>query len=132
MRLSGVVQIDDVEEAINLIKVATQQAATDPVTGLIDMDIITTGRTAATKQRISTIADQVKELMRANQAKYSRSTSVENFLAEYVKHHMEPEKVTVAEMVEALKVLQTEDLLVVFGQNKNNKSFKLQKDISNF
>lgn len=38
------------------MKVATQQAATDPVTGLIDMDIITTGRTAATKQRIAHIA----------------------------------------------------------------------------
>lgn len=95
------------------------------------MDIITTGRTAATKQRISLIAGQVKELMRANQTKYSRSTNVETFLAEFVKHHTEPEKVTVAEMVEALKVLQTEDILVVFGQNKNNKSFKLQKDISN-
>jgi DNA replication licensing factor MCM4 len=48
--------VSDVDEAINLIKVATQQAATDPVTGLIDMDIITTGRTAATKQRIALIA----------------------------------------------------------------------------
>jgi hypothetical protein len=96
------------------------------------MDIITTGRTAATKQRISLIASQVKELMRANQAKYSRTTNVENFLTEFVKHHTEPEKVTVAEMVEALKVLQTEDVLVIFGQSRNNKSFKLQKDISNF
>ena len=60
MRLSNEVCIADVDEAINLIKVATQQAATDPVTGLIDMDIITTGRTAATKMRIINIAEQAK------------------------------------------------------------------------
>lgn len=80
MRLSPVVDCSDVEIAINLMKVAMQQAATDPVTGLIDMDIITTGRTAATKQRVALIAQQVKDLIRANQSKYSRSTSVENLL----------------------------------------------------
>jgi hypothetical protein len=71
------------------------------------MDIITTGRTAATKQRVTQIALQVKELMRANQSKYSRSTSVEAFLTEFGKHHGETEKVTIAEMLEALKLLQT-------------------------
>ena len=55
---------------------ATQQAATDPTTGLIDMDIITTGRTAATKTRITKVADQAKELMKANLSKYSRATNV--------------------------------------------------------
>jgi len=60
MRLSNEVSINDVEESINLIKVATQQAATDPTTGLIDMDIITTGRTAANKMRITKIAEQAK------------------------------------------------------------------------
>jgi DNA replication licensing factor MCM4 len=99
MRLSNSVDVSDVEEAINLIKVATQQAATDPVTGLIDMDIITTGRTAATKQRISLIANQVKELMRANQSKYSRTTNMESFLSEFAKHYESQEKVTTAEML---------------------------------
>lgn len=60
MRLSSEVNVSDVEEAINLIKVATQQAATDPSTGLIDMDILTTGRTAAVKMRITKIAEQAK------------------------------------------------------------------------
>lgn len=132
MRLSGVVEGADVECAINLIKVATQQAATDPVTGLIDMDIITTGRTAATKQRVARIEEQVKELMRANQSKYSRSTNVEAFTTEFSKNHGEDEKISVAEMLEALRLLQTEDILVLYGQNKNNQNFKLQKEIANF
>ncbi len=130
MRLSNEVCVADVEEAINLIKVATQQAATDPVTGLIDMDIITTGRTAATKMRIINIAEQAKELMKANLSKYQRSSSVENFLIEYAKNYTDIEKVTVAEMLEALKLLQTEDILVVYGQNKTNQHFKLQREIS--
>ena len=43
MRLSEEVLSSDVEEAIRLMKVATQTAATDPRTGTIDMDMITTG-----------------------------------------------------------------------------------------
>ena len=99
MRLSNEVVLGDVEEAINLIKVATQQAATDPHTGLIDMDIITTGRTATTKIRLTKIAEQAKELMKANLSKYSRATSVENFLTEYSKNYTDVEKVTVSDML---------------------------------
>ena len=46
MRLSPLVEQRDVEEAVRLMKVATQSAATDPTTGTIDMDLITTGRSA--------------------------------------------------------------------------------------
>lgn len=83
MRLSNVVDPEDVDSAINLMKVATQQAATDPVTGLIDMDIITTGRTAATRQRMAMIAEQIKEILRANQAKYSKNTNIEGFYTDF-------------------------------------------------
>jgi DNA replication licensing factor MCM4 len=43
MRLSEWVEKRDVEEASRLIKAAMQQSATDPTTGEINMDIITTG-----------------------------------------------------------------------------------------
>ena len=46
MRLKATVEKEDVEEAIRLMNVATQTAATDPRTGAIDMDMIATGRTA--------------------------------------------------------------------------------------
>lgn len=132
MRLSLEVNLSDVEQAINLIKVATQQAATDPSTGLIDMDILTTGRTAAAKIRITKIAEQAKELMKANQQKYFRTTNVQNFLVEYSKNYNDSEKVTVSQMLQALKLLNTEDVLVLYGQNKNNQSFKLQKEMANY
>jgi DNA replication licensing factor MCM4 len=41
---ASVVTEDDVIEAIRLVRVATQTAATDPRTGTIDMDMINTGR----------------------------------------------------------------------------------------
>ena len=55
MRFSTYVTKEDVEEAVRLIKVATQQAATDPKTGLIDMDIIGTGTTSLSRANIEDI-----------------------------------------------------------------------------
>lgn len=44
MRMSQVVQKADIVEAIRLMRTATQQAAMDPRTGTIDMNLIATGR----------------------------------------------------------------------------------------
>ena len=54
MRLSDTVEVIDVEEAIRLLRVATQSAATDPRTGRIDMDLINTGRSASSRSAYST------------------------------------------------------------------------------
>lgn len=40
-----------------LVKFATQQAATDPTTGLIDMDVIVTGKTSSTRRKINRIRE---------------------------------------------------------------------------
>jgi len=45
MEFNENVHVDHVREAIRLMQVATKKAAMDPVTGLIDMDILNTGRT---------------------------------------------------------------------------------------
>lgn len=59
MRLSEIVERSDVAEAIRLVKSAMQQAALDPRTGTIDMDLITTGRSSSSRARLN---DLVKEL----------------------------------------------------------------------
>lgn len=51
----------DVQEAIRLIRVATQSAATDPTTGLIDMDVINTGMSAGVRQKLEIIQEKIKE-----------------------------------------------------------------------
>lgn len=63
MRYSSYVEKRDVQEAMRLIRVATQQAATDPTTGLIDMDMISTGITTISRSKIHQICDYIKDLI---------------------------------------------------------------------
>ena len=63
LRFSPYVEKEDVDEAIRLIKVATQQAATDPVTGKIDMDMITTGMATSSRQKLNVMIDNIKNIL---------------------------------------------------------------------
>ena len=62
MRLSQRVEQQDIEEGVRLIRTAMQQSATDPKTGEIDMDIITTGVSMASNTRIQGIIDYIKKV----------------------------------------------------------------------
>merc|ERR1712098_508434 len=62
MRMSDSVTKDDVEESIRLMKVATQTAATDPRTGMIDMDMITTGRGEVDRDLLNKLVDEITKL----------------------------------------------------------------------
>ena len=53
MRYSSSVERIDVAEALRLVRSAIQQAAIDPRTGTIDMDLITTGRSANFRSRMA-------------------------------------------------------------------------------
>ena len=76
MRLSNTVSADDVDMAIQLIEHALQKAATDPVTGLIDMAILTTGKTTSTRKRIEEIASLLKNLFKSNEIKYKKPSRI--------------------------------------------------------
>jgi DNA replication licensing factor MCM4 len=62
MRLAKEVEKKDVEEAVRLIKEAMQQSATDPKTGEIDLDLITTGVSSSSKDRIKLLCEFVKQV----------------------------------------------------------------------
>ena len=62
MRLSPTIEKRDVEEAVRLIKTAMQQSATDPTTGEIDMDIITTGVSSTSQDRIRQLSQIIKKI----------------------------------------------------------------------
>ncbi|XP_061340618.1 DNA replication licensing factor MCM4 [Gastrolobium bilobum] len=51
IRFSEWVELSDVTEAFRLLEVAMQQSATDPYTGAIDLDLITTGVSASERMR---------------------------------------------------------------------------------
>jgi len=62
MRYSRLVTRADAQEAVRLMKVATQAAATDPRTGRIDMDMITTGRSSSDREMEEQIDLTLREL----------------------------------------------------------------------
>lgn len=81
MRFSATVERSDVAEAIRLVKVALQQAATDPATGcigmrmrdegllvsrnvvMLDMDLINTGTSNVSRMRLNNIISHTKEIL---------------------------------------------------------------------
>ncbi|MEI7961224.1 MAG: minichromosome maintenance protein MCM [archaeon] len=65
VRLSDTVEVKDAEKAIFLVKESMKETLTDPETGRIDIDIVTTGVTQAKQNAISTIMKIVKESMAA-------------------------------------------------------------------
>ena len=55
---------EDVDEAVNLIKIATQNAANDPITGLIDIDMILTGISTSSRININKSINIIKIILR--------------------------------------------------------------------
>ncbi|KAL6782888.1 MCM4 [Auxenochlorella protothecoides x Auxenochlorella symbiontica] len=65
MRLAATVTVDDVTEAVRLMKVAMQQSSIDPRTGQIDMDVIQTGVSAAERGMKARLSGEVRALLQA-------------------------------------------------------------------
>jgi DNA replication licensing factor MCM4 len=63
MRLSALISIRDVDEAVRLMTVAMQQSSIDPRTGQVDMDLITTGVSAADRSAKAALIDELKKVL---------------------------------------------------------------------
>ncbi|CAM9351382.1 unnamed protein product [Ascophyllum nodosum] len=63
MRHARFVEDSDVAEAIRLMRVATQNAATDPRTGTIDMDMIATGQGASDRDAVEALSAEIRSLL---------------------------------------------------------------------
>lgn len=85
MRLSDTVREHDVAEASRLMRVATQTAATDPRTGTIDMDLISTGRAALDRMMLPTLQEEIRLIMQAATAQGSRQLSLANVRQQLLK-----------------------------------------------
>lgn len=103
----------DVAEAQRLMNVATQRAATDPVTGTIDMDAITTGRTAAARDTTTQLAEALRDVLSDRPGKRLRLTDVQKLMDANTD-------VEIAErdLVSALKVLHDEGFLVFNARSR--------------
>ena len=63
MRFKNVVDVDDVEEARRLHREAIKQSATDPLSGKIDISILTTGMSATSRKRRNELSLGLKQLL---------------------------------------------------------------------
>merc|ERR1719435_555206 len=63
MRFNKTVEVVDVEEAARLHREALKQSATDPLTGRIDVSILTTGQSSAGRKRRAEVATALKDLL---------------------------------------------------------------------
>lgn len=79
MRLSPTVEESDAEEALRLLREALHQSATDPTTGLIDMDLIATGTSAEQRSRITALGREVMKLLQQSK---DGSMSANNLLTQ--------------------------------------------------
>lgn len=132
MRLSSVVEEKDVDEAVALVKFATQQAATDPETGLIDMDVIVTGKTASSRRKANRIKEIAMDIIKANVSKYKKTATIDSLRIDVEKKLEIGERATDDEIVEALRILESEGIIILFGPNKSKPNFRLGKDLHNF
>ncbi|KAJ2081415.1 MCM DNA helicase complex subunit [Coemansia sp. RSA 988] len=63
MRLSDTVDTSDVQEASRLMREALRESATDPRTGLIDLDLLNTGFAASDRRQLDAIKRETRTLL---------------------------------------------------------------------
>ncbi|KAJ1917971.1 MCM DNA helicase complex subunit [Mycoemilia scoparia] len=63
MRFSEVVEEQDVAEATRLMREALRESATDPRTGLIDLDLLNTGFAASDRRQLDAIKSETRRLL---------------------------------------------------------------------
>lgn len=112
MRFSHVVEREDVQEANRLMREAIRMSATDPNTGLIDLDLINTG---AGMQERRLKGDLKRELVKMLNG-ISGGKGVR--WMEAMKKLQEQSSVVVetAEFNEAVKALENDGLIKVVGE----------------
>ena len=128
LRFSEYVEKEDVEEAVSLIKVATQQAATDPVTGVIDMDLLQTGITSSSRARMSQMIEIIKTILRDYQENARKGVKSNSLLDEVRKriNDLGQQSFTFTDFDyrDALRKLEDENIVSLLG-NKNMPTIRL-------
>ncbi|XP_017892001.1 DNA replication licensing factor MCM4 [Ceratina calcarata] len=112
LRLSPVVELEDVEEAWRLHREALKQAAIDPLSGKIDINIITTGISAAARRKKKELADALKKLIESKDGVHVISQQ-----KLYADLRQSSESLISREMFQdALRDLQDDGLLTIIGR----------------
>lgn len=106
MKYSTVVTRENVQEAVRLMKVATQTAATDPRTGRIDMDMITTGRSTAARELEENLSASLKELLVERRGNRLGVSDIRRQLSEILNATIQQE-----DLIDIIKVMDADGLV---------------------
>jgi len=113
LRFSSVVQVVDVEEACRLHREALKQSATDPLSGKIDVSILTTGLSSAARKRRVEVAQALKKMITSKEKVVT--LSYQKTFAEFKESS---QLMITREMFEdALKDLQDDGVIIVMGKS---------------
>ncbi|KAK6643233.1 hypothetical protein RUM43_004738 [Polyplax serrata] len=114
LRLSETVDLQDVEEAYRLHREAVKQSATDPLSGKIDVGILTTGLSSAARKKRMELAAALKKLIECT-SKTSQTMNLGKLLTEF---RQTSQLMITKEMFEdALKDLQDDGVVVMVNKN---------------
>lgn len=111
MRLSEDVELEDVQEAVRLIKTAIKDYATDPKTGKIDMNLVQTGKSVIQRKMQEDLAREIIKIL----TEYSSDSMSFNELIKQINDQSQ-DKVNSGDISEALARLQQEDKVIVLGE----------------
>jgi DNA replication licensing factor MCM4 len=106
MKFSTIVTRENVREAVRLMKVATQAAATDPRTGRIDMDMITTGRSTAERELEENLSASLKELLVERRGNRLGVSEIRRQLGEILNVTVQQE-----DLIDIIKVMDADGLV---------------------
>ncbi|KAH8284658.1 hypothetical protein KR018_010716 [Drosophila ironensis] len=113
VRLSNEVELQDVEEAWRLHREALKQSATDPLSGKIDVGILTTGLSTAARKKRADLVAAIKENLKK---KGKVPTVPYQKLFKEIKESSQI-LITREQFEDALKEVQDEGAIVVMGKN---------------
>ncbi|XP_050597960.1 DNA replication licensing factor MCM4 [Bombus affinis] len=113
VRLSSVVELQDVEEAWRLHREAIKQSAIDPLSGKIDITILTTGISTGTRKRRKELCDAIQKLIESKD-----KIHILNQQKLFAEIKQSSELLVTRDMFDdALRELQSNGLITVIGRN---------------
>jgi DNA replication licensing factor MCM4 len=112
--LQETVTREDVAEALRLVRVAIQQAAMEPRTGTIDMDLITTGRSASARVQLAALTKELRHVISSSDKISFKFESLLGTMREQSTVEISGEQ-----LLEAVRKLAEEEFVVLSGPQNN-------------
>lgn len=120
MRLAKDVTVDDALEAVRLMRSAIKEYAMDPVTGIIDMDLVQTGTSAMQRRLRSSLAEHILAVLENSPSPNMPFIELVRLLRLETARPVEN-----LDIGDALRALASEDKIAVSGEGNSRQIRRL-------